>query len=594
MRGESLKRQVRQHLHRISTPGQYLGGEVNCVFKDPKQVLGRVCLPFPDTHAIGQSRHGLQVLYSIMNNDPRWHCERAFTPWLDIEALPVEQRLPLYSLETFTPLCEFDVVGFSFQYEVLYTSLLTMLYLSGIPLASEERGWDDPLVIAGGPGARNPEVMTSFVGFFVVGDSEESLPWVMEVWMRLKHSRAISRTEAIARLVSQISWGYAPAFYEPSYNVDGTLASQNRTRSVLPAKIHACGVTRDFDGIPLPTTPFIPFVKTPHDRVALEIMRGCPWQCRFCQSTVIKRPLRVKSVDTVVAAAMETYKNTGCDKISLLSLSSSDYPYFEDLVGKMAAVFGPLGGNICLPSLRVNSLLRTLPQLVRGLRKGSLTLAPEVSRDDMREQIRKKIKNEDLYEGCRQAFRYGWRKVKLYFLCGLPEERRSDLEGIVEMAETIGKISREETGGYRPVVASVSNFVPKPHTPYQLFAMQDRQYFSKVRSRHRLSKLRVPNVEVKQYAVETSMPEGVVTRGDRSVGEAVKLAWSRGAQLDGWRENFQPKLWWQAFVDVGIDPAFFSQRERPHHELLLWDHIETKRERPFLENEHTKTVFSWN
>ncbi len=212
----------------------------------------------------------------------------------------------------------------------------------------------------------------------------------------------------------------------------------------------------------------------------------------------------------------------------------------------------------------------------------------------MREQIRKKIKNEDLYEGCRQAFRYGWRKVKLYFLCGLPGERRSDLEGIVDMAVTIDKISREETGGYRPVVASVSNFVPKPYTPYQLSAMQDRQYFSKVRSRHRLSKLRVPDVEVKQHAVETSMLEGGFTSGDHRVDEAVRIGWSRGARLDGWRENFQPNLRWQAFADAGIDPSFFSKRDRPHQELLPWDHIETKLERPFLETEHTNTVFSWN
>ena len=231
MRGESLRRQFRRHLHRICIPGQHLGREVNCVIKDPKQVLGRVCLAFPSTYAIGQSHHGLQVLYSIMNNDPRWACERAFTPWLDFEALLVEQRLPLYSLETFTPLCEFDVVGFSLHYKDLNATLLTMLHLSRIPLASEERGWHDPLMIAVGPGAQKPEVMASFVDLFVIGDGEESLPWVTEQWMRLKHSRAISRIEAIARLVSQISWGYAPAYYKPSYNGDGTLACVASTSS---------------------------------------------------------------------------------------------------------------------------------------------------------------------------------------------------------------------------------------------------------------------------------------------------------------------------------------------------------------------------
>src|SRR5438067_10371466 len=250
----------------------------------------------------------------------------------------------------------------------------------------------------------------------------------------------------------------------------------NRTRSDVPREILACTIQQEFDAIPLPTRPIVPFVQTPHDRIPIEIMRGCPWQCRFCQSTVIKRPLRVRSVETIVQAALEAYRNTGLHEISLLSLSTSDYPYFEELVQRMHEVFNPLGVNVSLPSLRINNQMRSLPKLIQGVRKSGLTLAPEVARDDMREQIRKKIKNDDLYEGCREAFKNGWQRVKLYFMCGLPGERAVDLDGIVDMAEEISAIGRQVRGRYVEVTASVSNFIPKPHTPYQWNGMQTREY----------------------------------------------------------------------------------------------------------------------
>src|SRR3954462_7940685 len=442
MINHGLKTAVSRLLPRVQTPAQYIGGELNSVVKDHRQVRGKVVLCFPDAYTLGMSHHGLQVLYTIMNNDPQWACERAFTPWLDFEATLRHHRLPLYGLETFTPLREFDLVGFSLQYEVCYTNILTMLDLGGIPLHSPERTLDDPLIICGGPGAQNPEVLAPFVDLFVIGDGEESLPWLMERWMSLKERGGKSRADMIAEIVGGTTWAYAPMFYEPEYHRDGTLAAMNRTRSDVPKEIMACTITQDFDDIPLPTHPIVSFVQTPHDRIAIEIMRGCPWQCRFCQSTVIKRPLRVRSVETIVQAALESYRNTGYDEISLLSLSTSDYPYFEELVKRMHEVFGPLGVNVSLPSLRINHQLRTLPNLMAGVRKGGLTLAPEVARDDMREQIRKPILNDDLYEGCREAFKNGWQKVKLYFLCGLPGERVADLDGIVEMAETISAIGK--------------------------------------------------------------------------------------------------------------------------------------------------------
>ena len=302
-----LKDAVRPLLHQVQTPGQYMGGEINSVVKDHSKVRGTLCLCFPDTYAIGQSHHGMQVLYSIMNAGDEWACERAFTPWIDFESVLRANRLPLYSLETFTPLRDFDVVGFSLQYEVLYTNLLTMLDLGGIPLMSEERTLEHPLVVAGGPGAQNPEVLGDVVDLFIIGDGEESLPAVMRRWMEIKEKGRGTRREMIAELAAAFPWAYAPAYYAVDYHGDGTIASIRRTMADLPETISSCQITRDLDAIPLPTKPVVSFVKTPHDRIAIEIMRGCPWQCRFCQSTVIKRPLRIRKVETIVNATKSWY-----------------------------------------------------------------------------------------------------------------------------------------------------------------------------------------------------------------------------------------------------------------------------------------------
>jgi radical SAM family uncharacterized protein len=585
----TLRNAVHRLLPRVATPAQYVGGELNAVVKDHRQVRGKLCLAFPDAYTLGMSHHGLQVLYTLMNNDPQWACERAFTPWVDFETLLREHGLPLYSLETFTPLRDFDILGFSLQYEVCYTNVLTMLDLGGIPLHASDRTLDHPLVIAGGPGAQNPELLAPFVDLFVIGDGEESLPWIMERWMSLKEQGGKSRQDMLAELVGATNWAYAPCFYEPEYHADGTLAAMNRTRSDVPRSILACTIQQDFEAFPLPTKPVVPFVQTPHDRIAIEIMRGCPWQCRFCQSTVIKRPLRVRSVETIVQAALDSYHNTGHDEISLLSLSTSDYPYFEELVNRMHEVFMPLGVNISLPSLRITHQLRTLPNLMKGPRKSGLTLAPEVARDDMRVQIRKPIKNDDLYEGCRAAFKNGWQRVKLYFLIGLPGERRVDLDGIVDMAETIARIGREVKGRFVEVTASVSNFVPKPHTPYQWNGMQTREYLQEA-GQYLRKRCRLKSVRIKQHDIECSLLEGVLTRGDRRVAVALEEAWRRGCRLDGWRECFKPELWWQTFADLGIDPAFYSQRARAVDEVLPWDHVNVKKGREYLEKEQNRSL----
>lgn len=595
-----LKQQVVRHiLAKVRMPAQYLGGERNIVVKRHDEVAGKLCLCFPDAYTIGMSHHGLQVLYSLMNQRDSWAAERCFTPWPDMEAQLRAYQVPLYSLETFTPLCDFDVVGFSLQYEISSPNVLTMLDLGGIPLRSRVRTMADPLVIAGGPCAQNPETMAEFIDCFVTGDGEPSLPEICDLWLELRQAARENggwlqgeagrqqRDAALAELAQRLPYAYVPRFYEPEYR-DGRIVALHRSRSDVPATIEPC-VIRDFESISLPTAPLVPYVECVHDRIAIEIMRGCPWQCRFCQSTVIKRPLRIRSVDTILHAAMESYRNTGFNEISVLSLSSSDYPHFEELITRLKATFNPLGVNISVPSLRVNEQLRTLADLVGNGRRGGLTLAPEVARDDMREQIRKKIKNDDLYEGCRTAFKNNYETVKLYFLCGLPGERAVDLEGIVEMAETIARIGKEVKGRYPKVTASVSNFVPKAHTPYQWNGMQRREYFQWAH-KYLWQQRKLRSINIKCHNIETSLLEGVLSRGDRRTCDAVELAWQRGARMDGWTEMLDADRWWQALHDCQID--IDQQLHQPYElmDKLPWDHVNVKYGRDYLAKEQSRSL----
>ena len=600
MPNKPLKDYVLRHVFpHVQAPAQYLGGELNMVCKDHASVAGKLCLAFPDTYTIGMSHHGLQVLYSLMNSQTDWVCERAFTPGLDMERQLRQHQLPLYSLESFTPLAQFDVVGISLQYEVSSVNVLTMLDLGGIPLHADARTMHDPLIIAGGPCAQNPEPLAPFIDVFVIGDGEPSLPPICALWLRLKEELRTreglatgdrgqrQREEVLLQMAVTFPFCYVPRFYEPEYR-DGRMIAMNRTRREVPETIEPA-VIADLEAMPLPTRPIVPFVECVHDRIAIEIMRGCPWQCRFCQSTVIKRPLRCRSVETIVSGALESYRATGFNEISLLSLSSSDYPHFEALIRRLKEVFTPLGVGVVVPSLRVNEQLRSIAELLGTDRRSGLTLAPEVARDDMREQIRKKIKNDDLFEGCRQAFRRNFQSVKLYFMCGLPGERPVDLEGIVEMAETISYIAKEETGHFGRVTASVSNFVPKAHTPYQWNAMQTRDYFEQ--SHRYLRQLRkVRSVTIKCHDIETSLLEGVLSRGDRRVAAAIELAWQRGARLDGWMEHRNLPRWWQALRDTGIDVDQALHQPYQLHDKLPWDHVNVKYGRTFLEKEQTRST----
>jgi radical SAM superfamily enzyme YgiQ (UPF0313 family) len=403
----------------------------------------------------------------------------------------------------------------------------------------------------------------------------------------------VDRTEEDAGADGSVASLYAPQFYAFDYAGDGVVASVRRTRADVPTEVLAATVRKDFDDVYIPTKPIVPWVEVAQDRIAIEIMRGCPWQCRFCQSTVIKRPLRVRSVERIVEAAKEAYRETGLDEISVLSLSSSDYPHFEELVNRLAAEFQPRGVNISVPSLRVNEQFQSLPKLMPGVRKGGLTLAPEVARDDMRDQIRKPIDNQHLYDGCRLAFREGWRRVKLYFLCGLPGERPVDLDGIVELAERISNIGKEEIGRCVEVTASVSNFVPKPHTPYQWTGQKPREYFAWAHA-YLQRKCTLRSVKIKCHDIERSLLEGMLTRGDRRIAAVLEEAWRRGARLDAWHEYYKPELWAEAVAALGIDPAAWAERDRPTTEVLPWDHINVKKGRDWLQKEHGRAVNQLN
>ncbi|MFH1919056.1 MAG: TIGR03960 family B12-binding radical SAM protein [Planctomycetota bacterium] len=571
----------------VKTPGQYVGGELNAVVKDHRRVRGKLCLAFPDTYAIGMSHHGLQVLYAVMNRRADWACERVFAPGTDMEQLLREHRLPLFSLETFTPLDRFDVLGFTLQYDLGYTGVLTILDLAGIPLSADERTLRHPLVIAGGPCAQNPEPMSRFIDLFAIGDGEETLPQICDEWLRLKQKGG-DRASLLAEMAVRLPSVYVPRCYAPEQGVDGEVGLPRPIVAGLPELIQPA-VVADLDAVPLPTAPVVPNVQCVQDRIAIEIMRGCPWRCRFCHSSSIKRPLRFRRVETIVQAALESYRNTGYNELSLLSLSTSDYPHFDELMLRLRETLSPLNVSISVPSLRVGEQLLRVAELLDTVRRSGLTLAPEAARDDMRAQIGKQITNADLIEGCRKAFGKGFRRVKLYFMCGLPGERPVDLDGIIDLAETISRLGREVVGRPATVIANVSNFVPKPHTPYQWNAMQTREYFQRARE-HLYGRRRLRSVELKCHNIDASLLEGVLCRSDRRAGAAIEAAWRRGARFDAWSEQFQPDLWWEALRQAGIDVEATLHRPQPIHTPLPWDHVGIRQGRGYLEREQKSSL----
>ncbi|MEK7449072.1 MAG: TIGR03960 family B12-binding radical SAM protein [Planctomycetota bacterium] len=558
-------------LLQVQNPSQYIGGEWNTVVKDHSQIPVKIALAFPDTYHIGMSHLGLQILYGIVNAREDALAERVFAPWLDMESVMRREGIPLFSLETHTPVKNFDVVGFSVQQELCYTNILNMLSLAGIPLLSEKRGETDPLIIAGGPGAFAPEPLADFIDLFIIGDGEEKIvSFINELQNIKKETPGLNRKEIIKRLVTAIPGLYAPVFYHVSYHPDGAISEIKPTEPDIPASIPKA-LVQELDKAFYPVKPVVPFAEVVHNRISLEIMRGCPHACRFCESGVIKSPIRYRSVAELVRLAEESYRNTGYDEISLLSLSSGDYPWLDELMLRLNARFKMKKVGLSLPSLRIDERLKNLPGVLNAVRKSGLTLAPEAGRAFLRKIINKDIEDENLFASVRSAYQQGWRLIKLYFMLGLPRETDEDIEAIAQMLQKISFLGKEITGHPGNVNVTISPFVPKPHTPFQWAAMDSIEMIkSKQSLLRRLVKSR--QVRLKFHQPERSMLEGVFARGDRRLGRALLAAHQAGCKFDSWDEVFDFNKWLKVFKECGIDPAFYL-RARDVNEILPWDHI---------------------
>ena len=576
----------RQMLPRVQSPSQYVGLEINSRLKPgladgPYDVI--VAMAFPDSYGVGISHLGTQILYHMLNDSPGIACDRAYCPKPDAEAVMRAHNIPLFGWESRCHLRDFDIVGFSLGYEICATNVLTMLDLAGIPLHADQRGGDDPIILGGDALADSPEPLAEFFDLFISGDGEVPMRQLVELVRRAKAAGA-NRDEMILQAARTIDGVYAPRFYRPRYDADGAFAGLDRTRDDVPDKIRRVHLPSMSDS-PTAARPLVPLAEGIHERVVVEIMRGCPNSCRFCQAGATRLPVRVRKIEEILDIARRGIEATGFDEISLLSLSTSDYPHLEELIDALNAEFSSRHVSISLPSLRVGSQLKLLPKLTSQVRKGGLTIAAEAGSDRLRQSIRKGITEADMIDGVRAAYAAGWKSVKVYFMAGLPGETNEDIDAIFDLCIKLSNARRDVDRQRGSITASVSWFVPKPHTPMQWAPMRDAEYFWSVRNHLREVSYRSP-ITFRFHRIERSVLEGVLCRGDRRVGAAIEAAWRNGARMDSWDEHFDYNLWLAAFKQANIDPAAYAHRTYDQDKALPWSHIVCYRSEEYLRKEY--------